>query len=315
MIWPTVKLLHVEDDAVDALLVEEFLYQSANQNNFDIVHVDSLKNALTEIRDNGYDAILLDLDLKDISGIDNVRAIKEQNPDLPVVVLSGLDNDSAALEAIDQGAQEYIVKGHCNGKLIRLAIHSSIRHKAVERQLFKQANYDDVTGLPNRRLFKDYIGRALSKAKRWERNEIVMFVDIDNFKEVNDTYGHDAGNALLCEVAVRMTDALRASDIIARYGGDEFTILLDDRSEDFRSAAGAAATKLLYAFNDPFLYDGHAIEFSASIGIAAYPDSGEGCKELVKNADKAMYQAKEAGGGQFRFAPLGKTRKADYKLA
>ncbi len=299
-----VRVLHVEDDSVDALLTQEILHDEVGMNQFDVVHVDSLKSALRELGRKGYDAVLLDLNLKDISGIDNILAIKEENPEIPVVVLSGMDSYKSAIEAIDNGAQEYLVKGHCDGKVIRLALHSSIRRKSVERRLFKQANYDDLTGLPNRRLFQDYLERAITKAKRWDAHEIVMFVDLDNFKDINDNFGHDVGNAVLKEAAIRMTSTLRSSDIVARYGGDEFVVLLNDRSEDFQSSARQAATKLVYAFNAPFEYGSNVIQFSASIGITAYPLAGDDYSSVINSADKAMYRAKKNGGAQFQFADL-----------
>ncbi len=301
----TLKILHVEDDATDAMLTHEVLRNELGTHQLDVVHVDSLKSALEELRGVGFDAVLLDLNLRDISGLDNVKAIKEQNPDLPVVVLTGVDSDITALEAIESGAQEYLVKGHGDGRVIRLAIYSSIRRKAHERKLYREANYDDVTGLPNRRMFQNYVERALQRAKRWKRNETIAFIDLDHFKRVNDTLGHEAGNAMLREAALRMKNTLRETDIIARYGGDEFVILLDDHSPDVKSVAGQVVTKLLYVFNEPFQYQGHAVEFSASIGVAVYPFAGRTYASLIKSADVAMYQAKKAGGHQFRFAALG----------
>ena len=300
-----IKILYIEDDLTDAELMQEILHSGVGKSNqYNVVHVESLKAALNQIASQGFDAVLLDLNLKDISGMDNILAIKEENPDLPVIVLSGVDSDAIALDAIDHGAQEYVMKGHCDGKIIRLAIQSSIKRKAVERRLFKQANYDPLTGLPNRTMFQDYVEKAICKAERWKRHETVMFVDLDYFKKTNDTYGHDAGNAVLKEAAIRMKTVLRESDIVARYGGDEFTILLDDRSDDSRSAAGQAVTKLIYAFHAPFEYEGNSIDMSASIGIATYPASGSDFRSLIKSADKAMYKAKKAGGHQFCFADV-----------
>ena len=295
-------VLYVEDDPTDAMLMQEILIDSSGRKHFNLTHVESLKDALGALSERPFDAALLDLNLQDVRGLDNVRALKEQDPDLPVVVLSGVDNDETALEAIDCGAQEYLIKGHGDGKMIRLAIYSSIKRKAVERRLFRQANYDELTGLPNRRLFQDLTERALEKAKRWERREIIMFIDLDKFKEINDQYGHDAGNAVLKEVAIRMAATLRESDVIARYGGDEFTVLLDDRSDDFWGGAARASNRLLYAFDTPILFDGHALEVGASIGIAIYPNNGEDYISVLKSADAAMYEVKSEGGNKFRFS-------------
>lgn len=304
MIQQPVKLLHVEDDSTDAMLMQELLLESAGGHRFDVVHVGSLGKALSHLRRQGCDAVLLDLNLPDAHGLSNVAAIKDENPDLPVVVLSGMDDDSLAMRAVDAGAQDYLVKGHGDGKVLQLAIHTSIKRKAAERALFKLANYDELTGILNRRHFQTYLERAITRARRADRHEILMFLDLDDFKRINDTHGHLVGNMVLKETAGRIQKSLRASDIVARYGGDEFVILLDDSHGDMKYASGEVATKLLYAFDRPFLCDGEKIEGSISIGIACYPESSMDATGLMKAADEAMYEAKKAGGHQFRYAPL-----------
>lgn len=294
-----IKILHVEDDDKDAELVKAILFDSIASGLFDILRVDSLKSALKEIINSHFDAIILDLHLKDISGMDNISAIRSQNPDLPIIVVSGVDNYKEALNAIDHGAQEYVIKSHCDGKILKLAIYSSIKRKAFERKLFKLANYDSLTGLANKKMFQDYVEKSIEKAVRWNHSEILMFMDIDNFKEINDKFGHDAGNMLLKEVSNRMINVLRSTDIASRYGGDEFTILLDDRTYNPLKTAKAVATKIINSFSKEFSYDNDKIKFSASIGISVYPDCGVDYNSLIKFADSAMYEAKRLGGNQY----------------
>ena len=300
------KILHIEDNFADAYLMQEAMLGDTGSVRYDIEHVDTLKDALNSLQSQGYKAVLLDLELSDASGLSNISAIREEQPDLPIVVLSGQDDDAKALQAIEHGAQEYIVKGHSNGKVINLALQSSICRKEVETRLFKQANFDCLTGLPNQRFFIDSLERELAKAKRWQREMVVMFLDLDNFKPINDEHGHDAGNAVLMEAADRMTKTVRKTDLIARYGGDEFIILLDDHSKNIHSIAGQVATKLLTSFDKPFEYNGNILEFSASIGIAIYSGAGDDYTSLIASADKAMYQAKKSGGHSFYFADLNK---------
>ena len=296
------NILHVEDDYTDALLIRELIKDSPHQGTFIITHVSSLREALKEMQDGKYDAILLDLNLLDISGYDNIMAVRDENPDMPIVVLSGLDSDSAALEAIDHGAQEYVIKGQCTGRTLRHAICSSIKRKIVERKFYKEANHDELTGLANRRFFLDYLSMTLEKANRWKRTETLMFIDLDKFKAINDTYGHDAGNFALQIAAERMKDNLRKGDMVCRYGGDEFTILLDNRCDDSRDVATHIAEKLITALNQPFEFNGQQINFSASIGIALYPDHSTDATSLIKTADKAMYTSKKNGGTEYYFA-------------
>lgn len=297
------NILHVEDDPGDALLMQEVLLDEVGGNAYDIVHVESLKDALGTMKTKGFNAILLDLGLKDVSGVDNVRAIKEENPDMPIVVLTGMDSEDTAMQALRYGAQEYLVKGHGDGKVIRMAIKSSIERKAVERKLYNEANYDELTGLANRRLFMEYLEKALAKANRWKRRETLMFIDINHFKHINDSFGHEAGDKVLQMVAARIGEVLRQSDIIARYGGDEFTILLDSSAQNVQMSCTITANKILEAMKESFdLGGGCEVSVSASIGIAVYPDSGRDAFTLIHAADLAMYVAKVYGPNHYFFA-------------
>lgn len=287
-----IAILHIEDDLTDALLMRELIQEPAMVCKYDISHVDCLRDGLALMQTEAYDVVLLDMNLRDVSGFDNITAIRDENPDIPIVVLSGTDNDSYALEAIDYGAQEYLIKGHCTGRSVRHAIRSSIKRKAVERRYYHQANYDDMTKLTNRRFFKDYLDMTLVKARRWQRTETLMFIDLDKFKCINDTFGHDAGNYTLKIVSKRMKNLLRQEDVVARYGGDEFLIVLGNRTGDSYAGAGLVAHKLIEKISAPFEYNGNMINVSASIGIACYPDHAENSEDLIKAADQAMYKAK-----------------------
>lgn len=172
--------------------------------------------------------------------------------------------------------------------------------KAEEERMSCLAHYDTVTGLPNRNLFTDRLRQALAQARRYKRSLAVMFLDLDKFKPVNDTLGHNIGDLLLEEVATRLQTCMqRRSDTVSRFGGDEFMILLS-HIEEMQDAV-MVAEKILYTLNQPFKIDSNNIDISASIGIAIYPQHGENAKQLIKNADIAMYQAKGAGRNSYRF--------------
>src|SRR5439155_13873460 len=163
-----------------------------------------------------------------------------------------------------------------------------------------QAYHDVLTGLPNRLLFRDRISVALAHARRARRTVAIMFLDLDHFKLVNDTLGHTVGDGLLQAAAERLVSCVRSEDTVARMGGDEFTILVSDIA-DTRSAA-TVAQKVLESISRPIEVDGHELFVTTSIGIAIFPDDGTDAETLLKNADRAMYRAKELGRNNFQYA-------------
>ena len=180
------------------------------------------------------------------------------------------------------------------------AVFSDISaHKAEEERIRQMAYYDKLTGLPNRALARDRLQQALRKAERTASHLAVLFLDLDHFKPVNDTFGHATGDHLLQAVAGRLSDSVRASDTVARLGGDEFLILLEDVAG--AEAAGLIAAKLVEVLQVAFQLDGHDLHIGASVGIALYPQDGEDAEQLVRSADSALYRAKEAGRNGYAF--------------
>jgi diguanylate cyclase (GGDEF)-like protein/PAS domain S-box-containing protein len=170
-----------------------------------------------------------------------------------------------------------------------------------EEQLAYLAYHDALTGLPNRILVEQELDLALARARRVDGAAALMFVDLDDFKEVNDRRGHAAGDRLLAAVAARLRGVLRDSDILARQGGDEFLVLLADLADDPASAAERVGGKLLDALREPFVVAGAEIRTGASIGISLYPAHARDTETLLRHADAAMYKAKAAGGGRLVF--------------
>ncbi len=175
--------------------------------------------------------------------------------------------------------------------------------KLNEEKLIHIATHDALTGLPNRLLFNDRLQFALAYAQRRRENVAVMLLDLDRFKDVNDTLGHSVGDVLLQAVSDRLSEILRKSDTVARMGGDEFLMLLPNIQT--REDTDNVAAKILEVFDTPFRIDNHEIKVSTSIGIAVYPENGEDIDALVKNADAAMYDVKKTGRNGFgRFSEL-----------
>jgi diguanylate cyclase (GGDEF)-like protein len=173
------------------------------------------------------------------------------------------------------------------------------RRRKGEQQLNYLAHNDPLTGLPNRALCLDRLQQAMLAAQRRGHRVAVLFLDLDRFKNINDTLGHPAGNRLLQEVANRLTDSIRAEDTVARQGGDEFIVVLDNVRNRIEPAT--VARKMLAALTSPFMLDSHELFVSASIGISLYPDNGNDVTSLIRNADTAMYLAKEHDRNHYRF--------------
>ncbi len=184
--------------------------------------------------------------------------------------------------------------------------------KETEERLLFLANYDSLSGLPNRALFRDRLRRAVARAQRNETQVALFFIDLDRFKTINDSLGHHAGDQLLRSVSRRLKQFARKGDTIARLGGDEFTIILEgiNDSED----AVKVAEKILELMTPPFRLDGHEIVVTPSIGITIFPNDADDMRNLLKNADTAMYRAKEQGGNCFQFYTSDMNEKAYESL-
>ena len=167
--------------------------------------------------------------------------------------------------------------------------------KEAERQIYRLAYYDALTGLPNRSLLFSLLEQALIEAQRNQTHGAVLFVDLDRFKTINDSFGHAPADALLKEVARRLQETLRAEDVVARLGGDEFIVALFDITK--REHAALVGQKILDALAEPFQIEHHEVLLTASIGIAVFPDDGRDAETLLRNADTAMYRVKQTSGG------------------
>jgi diguanylate cyclase (GGDEF)-like protein len=185
--------------------------------------------------------------------------------------------------------------------------------RQTEVQLQRQASFDALTGLPNRMLAMDRLEQALRDARRDGHRLALVFIDLDDFKKVNDNLGHSAGDALLLEASQRLLASVRQNDTVARLGGDEFVILLGGLVEG--AAARAVAEKMLSAFARPFQVEGHALVVTPSLGVAVYPDDAEDASSLLRNADLAMYEAKDAGRNTYRFFSREVRDRAAQRLA
>ena len=198
-----------------------------------------------------------------------------------------------------QGTSRAVERGENGRATVIAGIQLDIMdRKETENRLAYMATHDELTGLPNRSLFIDHLTWALAHAERNQTRVAVFFLDLDHFKDVNDSLGHSAGDHLLKQVADRMTDLLRRSDTIARLGGDEFVLLLPEIGSD--QDALHVGQKILTCIQTPFSLDPHELSITTSIGLTLYPEDGKDAETLIRNADNAMYCAKANGRNTLR---------------
>ncbi|MCO7224883.1 EAL domain-containing protein [Pleionea sp. CnH1-48] len=171
--------------------------------------------------------------------------------------------------------------------------------KRFESELRRMANYDELTSLPNRNLFYDRVNHAIERMDRKRKKLSLLFIDVDQFKKINDSLGHPIGDQLLCEVSIRISKVLKKSDSLSRFGGDEFCALVEN--VDFSSTSAKVAERIIESFQKPFIVESFSIAVTPSIGIVLYPNDGRDVDTLIKNADTAMYQAKKNGRNTFEF--------------
>ena len=302
---PMRRALLLEDDEVDCRAIKRALGRSPIP--FKCDHVRLLAEVLEIEGIEQYDIILTDMNLPDSDGLNTITSLMGIVGSTPIVVLSGTDDDRIALEAVHAGAQDYIPKQYISdaGLINRTLIHAMERHQlrqgleSTRDRARYLAHYDQCTNLPNRLLFLDRIYQAVMLAQRAKDTFALFFVDLDRFKHVNDTIGHNAGDEVLRTVGKRMKALVRDNDTVARYGGDEFVVILQLSSDD--EAMKRLAERMIKSINEPIQYGHHQCTVGASIGIASYPDDGASTEDLMKNADMAMYEAKNRGRNQVRF--------------
>ena len=302
---PVKTLLLVEDSPGDTRLLREMLNEQ-NSLNVQLTHLECMSEAEKFLAENAVDIILLDLGLPDAQGLEAIRRAHVAAPGVPLVVLTGLDDEALAVQALQQGVQDYLIKGQIETRGLLRALRYAIERKTMEtaalamaRKMAHSAEHDFLTGLPNRMLLNDRVGRAIALAARHRKKVAVLFLDLDGFKYINDSLGHAIGDKLLQSIAKRLVDCIRGSDSVSRQGGDEFVVLLLELEQAEDSAV--TARRMLEAVARPHSVDHHDLHVTASIGVSVYPDDGLDADTLIKNADTAMYQAKENGRRSFQF--------------
>jgi diguanylate cyclase (GGDEF)-like protein/PAS domain S-box-containing protein len=422
-------VLLIEDNPGDARLIREMFSEQSSQD-IELNYVECMGDAERYLAEHAVDIILSDLGLPDTQGLEAVRRTHAAAPHVPLVVLSGMDDESMALQALKEGAQDYLIKGQIESRELLRSMRYAVERKLNEETLYTEkefaqvtldcigdavictniagnitflnrvaekmtgwlrkdaagkpmadafliadattreatpnpmkkamgkdgavhlpsncilirrdgneifvedsaapihdhegqitgsvlvlrdvsvahtlaqkvihsAEHDFLTGLPNRLLLNDRISQAIALAQRHTHLVAVLFLDLDGFKHINDSLGHPTGDKLLQSIAKRLHDCVRAPDTVSRQGGDEFVVLLQEVKQE--EDVATAADRMLRAVAQVHSIDRHELHITASIGVSLYPDDGRDAETLIKNADTAMYQAKEDARQSYKF--------------
>ena len=297
------KVLIVDDQKVNVLLLEQLLrgagYVSVTST-MDPGEVCQLH------RKNLYDLILLDLVMPGTDGFQVMEGLKEIEIEGYLPVLAVTAHPAHKLRALQWGAKDFISKPFDLAEVlmrVRNMLEVRLLHEAARNQgkmLESLALKDPLTGLANRRLLAERMSMALVHARRNKSTMAVVYLDLDGFKQINNTLGHGAGDALLIMVAARLVATVREEDTVARLGGDEFLMALWNVTGT--DDAAKVALKVVEAVSQPYGIEGHTVRITTSAGIAIYPVHGEDADTLMKSADLALYEAKRAGKNTCRIS-------------
>ena len=305
------SVLLIEDNPGDERLIREMIGEDPHAP-FTLHCADRLAKGLEHLSGGETALVILDLALPDSAGLDTFAKVYAHSPAVPIIVLTGNDDDSLALSAVKGGAQDYLVKSRLDRELLLRSMYYSIERKRYQVQLERQANYDALTGLPNRNLLHDRLRQAVH-SQRNPRNVAVVFMDLDHFKFVNDSLGHSVGDRLLKAQGERLRSVLREGDTVGRVGGDEFVLILNDQSNE--EVIFRAMQRISAKVAEPLSIDGKELYVTASAGISLYPQDGRDVETLLKNADVAMYRAKEHGRSNFQFYTSEMNERVNDRLA
>lgn len=319
------KILIVDDKPANLLALDALL----SSLEVEVIKAGSGDEALRLVLEHEFALFLFDVQMPEMDGYELAEILlsDDRTKNVPVIfVTAALRDEIHSIKGYSAGAIDYIEKPINDQVLLakinillriwvqsheltealeqvaekNIELQAEVANRAkIQERLDRMAMYDALTNLPNRVLLYEEAKKCLSAAKRYQHSVGFMFVDLDGFKAVNDEYGHDAGDAVLVEMGLRMTIAVRETDTVGRCGGDEFIILLPDC--DTKSDLETIAKRVVETVSQPFDSVSTSIGLGASIGISMYPDDGDDREALIKLADKAMYKAKRLGKNQYHF--------------
>jgi two-component system, cell cycle response regulator len=287
-----IHILVVHDDSSDPLLVDGLLDEGPGRE-YRPCHVNSLEQAQEVLVNSSMDCILLDLQLSTRPSLESVSRLQGLVPDIPIVVLTGVDDLNRGVEAVQRGAQDCLLKGRIGQDDLVKAVEFGIERSRIREQLRQGSMTDELTGLKNRGGFDSLVEHAFNVASRKRQRLVLLYMDLDSMKSINDSLGHGEGDAALIDVAGLLNETYRDSDLVGRVGGDEFCVLLTGASD---REAQRSVLRLEDAVGGHNRIAGRPYQLSLSIGMATFdPDAPCSVADLLNKADAAMYEAKRGG--------------------
>ncbi len=293
----SIKLLIVDDDAVDREQIRRMISRSNIQAK--ISEASSIESSMSYLEHREFDCVIVDYRLGIGSGLtllDNIR--KSVNNHCAVIMITGLGDEKIAAEAMRLGASDYLLKNQLKSDQLIHSISSSIQRASLEKKLHNMAHYDSLTGLASRPILIDQLQQAITSKQKLA----VAYLDLDNFKPINDKYGHETGDFVLKTIAQRLKSTLCKEDTLARIGGDEFIFLLRGAAHTIQEYE-TLLQEVLIEVNDPIKLAEFScsVQISVSIGVALPSDDGLTCDDILRRADQTMYQAKRSGTNRILF--------------
>ena len=287
----TINILLIEDCRADCCLMEGMLKDS-DILHFDIETVSTLSIGTARLSEKKFDVVILDLGLPESSGMDTLKKMLVHNLEVPIIVLTGRDDDQLGMEAVKEGAQDYLSKGQLDKNWLARSIRYAVERHRLLAELHKQSLKDYLTGLNNRRGFFLLAQQHTKLAKRMKRSVLFVIADLDGMKKINDTFGHEAGDQALIKTADILKKTFRDADILGRIGGDEFAVCI---MEDDTSTAEVITERLEENIQVANNMKTVPYELSISAGIARFDsDSQNSFEQMLAQADALMYEKKRS---------------------
>jgi diguanylate cyclase (GGDEF)-like protein len=284
----SIRVLLVEDEPDHRLLFRRMMAAAGSRAK--VTATDTLKSALDFLAHEEADIVLLDLHLPDSQGMETFNSLHAQAPTVPVIVLTGMNDEQMAVEAVRRGAQDYLVKGQFEAQLLGRAVRYALERHRMREELRSLSLVDELTGLYNRRGFLVLAEQQQKIGRRTRRGFLLFFIDLDGLKEINDQHGHKEGDRAIVKAAEVLKEAFRGSDIIARLGGDEFAVLAVEADT---GAAQRPLLELEHELKELKARQELPYALSMSIGVArSNPNNDESIEELLQQADAFMYEEK-----------------------